>query len=121
MTKHRTLEDYKRAGAYLRLLNSVFVDTFSNVCRVFPLKETGRLASIDKNVLVKFRCSAEERMWHDHPGLTPEHRHVFFGSPDVPPRDDVDLEVQGIIIDIMEEMLNKAKAARELALTRRQG
>ncbi|MBQ7547668.1 MAG: hypothetical protein IJT41_11970 [Clostridia bacterium] len=120
MTKQPTLVAYIRTGAYVRLFNQILVDTIVNVGRVFPQKETARLVAFEQNIVVPFKDMAEKRMLKDYPDAKHEQlKHVFYGTPYTPPRDDVDLEVQGIIIDVLEKMLDKAKAARELALNGR--
>ena len=88
---NRTIDEYKLAGATMRLLRSVAGKALVDV--------SGVISSRDQDVLERainrFEevCShAENNMFSDFPRLSNDHINVFYGEVDDEPRSEVDRE-----------------------------
>lgn len=104
MISNRTLEDFKRAGAYMRLLKMVFAKTLIEVSKVTRVNEyESKLNAAEKRI--ESVCSkAEDNMFYAYPKLSDEYLDVFYGCTNMTPRSEVDREqlelMQSLIIDL---------------------
>ena len=88
---NRTIDEYKRAGATIRLLRSVAGKALVDV--------SGVISSRDQDVLerainiIEDICShAEDNMFHDFPELPNDFIDIFYGEVDDEPVNEVDRE-----------------------------
>lgn len=103
METNRTLDDYKRAGAYMRLLKAVLAETHVACGKVLRAKETDKFNTISRKVDAV--CSdTEENMFYDYPQLDSRYCSVFYGSPDHGYRDDIDMEQIKLMIELVKEL-----------------
>lgn len=76
--KDRTLEAYKQAGAQVRLCKAAAVSAAVALGGVLTSDEyakvTRALSLLDEAV-----CRADDRMFHDHPGIGDDYTRVFYG------------------------------------------
>lgn len=88
----RTLDVYKEAGAYMRLLKTLGAKTATKADAVLASNETDKiLRALD---VIKELCScAEERMFKDHPQIGSDYIDVFYGCLSMTPKNAVDKEV----------------------------
>lgn len=85
----RTIEDYKRAGAWLRLLKTILAETHVSCCDVLSKNDCMMFDTITKRV--NAICSkAEDNMFKDHPELSNDALDIFYGSADCSTRTDTD-------------------------------
>lgn len=103
MISNRTLEDYKRAGAYMRLLKTIFAKTYIEVSKVTRVHEyENKLNAAEKRI--DSVCSkAEDNMFYAYPKLSDEYLDIFYGDASAKPRNDVDREQ----LDLMQELVKE--------------
>lgn len=103
MIKNRTLDDYKRAGAWMRLLKAVLGKTYIECSKVMRVGEyESRFDSVIRKV--DNVCSrAEDNMFDDFPKLSDQHIDVFYGAPDVTTT-DVDKEQTALMRKLVKEL-----------------
>ena len=83
MKKDRSMDDYLRAGAWMRLLKAVFAKTYVECSKVMRVSEyEDKLRSAEKKILSV--CSqAEDNMFADFPKLDSDYTDAFYGSPSI--------------------------------------
>ena len=87
--KNRTIEEYKRAGAGMRLLKTVAGQVLMDVSCVLSTVDQDRFSRGIE--LIHHVCShAEDNMFHDFPGLSNDFIDVFYGEVYYEPRNEVD-------------------------------
>jgi hypothetical protein len=104
MIQNRTLDDYKRAGAWMRLLKAVLAKTYIECSKVMRVGEyEGRFESVIRKV--DNVCSrAEDNMFRDFPEISNQHVAVFYGTPDGKYRSDVDKEQTELMIKLVKDL-----------------
>ena len=104
MERQRTIDDYKEAGAWMRLLKAVLTSTYVSCSKVARVKEyENPLWSAEKKI--EQVCSrAEDNMFGDFPELSNEYIDVFYGAPDSHCRNDVDSEQVELMIKLVKEL-----------------
>ena len=110
MEKKRTLEDYKVAGAWMRLLKSVFSETYMACSKVMYAKETDKFRVAEDRISAL--CSqAEDNMFDDFPTLSNEYLDIFYGhignDPIYSPRGDVDREQIELASELVKELFGE--------------
>ena len=88
---NRTIDEYKRAGAAMRLLRSVAGQALVDVSGVINSRDQDVL----ERAINRFEevCShAEDNMFSDFPRLSNDHINVFYGEVDDEPVNEVDRE-----------------------------
>ncbi len=102
MERKRTLEEYKEAGAWMRLLKSVLSKTEVACSKVTKARDYDKLASARSKIDIV--CSrAEDNMFDDFPKLSNQHIDVFYGAPDVTTT-DVDKEQTALMRKLVKEL-----------------
>ena len=91
MLRTRTMEQYKLAGAEMRLLKSLMGRTIVDASCVLTAADQDKLMrALD---CIDEVCShAEDNMFHDFPTLSNDHIAVFYGDVNDKPRNSVDEE-----------------------------
>ena len=91
MLRNRTMEQYKLAGAEMRLLKSLMGKTIVDASCVLTAADQDKLMrALD---CIDEVCShAEDNMFHDYPTLSNDHIDVFYGDVNDEPRNTVDEE-----------------------------
>ena len=91
--KDRTLEVYKHAGAQVRLMKAAAVNSAVALGGVLTSDEYAKvrraLSLLDEAV-----SRAEDRLFHDHPGIEDDYTSVFYGRLGGDPISPVDGEVR---------------------------
>ena len=89
--KNRTIYEYKKAGAEMRLLKSLMGRTIVDASCVLTAADQDKLMrALD---CIDEVCShAEDNMFHDFPTLSNDHIDVFYGDVNDKPRNSVDEE-----------------------------
>ena len=91
MDRKRTLEQYKLAGAWMRICKTVIVKTWPECWSVLSAKDCRMFGAAERRISIL--CSrAEDNMFLDFPHLTSEAFDIFYGSPEIDPRTDTDRE-----------------------------
>lgn len=102
MVKNRKLDDYKMAGAWMRICKAVIANTWTKCWSVLSAKDCRMFDAAERRISAL--CSrAEDNMFMDFPDLDNEALDIFYGSPDTDPRTDTDREQ----IKIMQEFVMK--------------
>ena len=99
--KDRTLDEYKQAGAKMRLFKQLGVTLAVDISKALSAGDTDKLLrALEK---VDEICSrAEDNMFRDHPDLGSEYINVFYGDVFYKPRNELDAE-----------MIERARAAAD--------
>ena len=100
--KNRNMDEYKRAGAEMRLFKTLGSKLAGNISRVVSVSDY----EIIRRALGKIAvvCSrAEDNMFHDYPELLNEYKDVFYGDVRAEPRNKVDEEIIGIAKKVCDE------------------
>ena len=102
MKRTRTIDDYKRAGAWMRLLKTVLAETHLSCSDVLNKNDCLIFDSITKKVNII--CSrTEDKMFKDHPELNSDALDIFYGSADCSTRTDTDDEQ----VHLMQKLIVK--------------
>lgn len=101
--KDRTLDEYKRAGAEMRLLKELGSRLTVDISKVLSAQDTDiltrALSKIDEV------CSrAEDNMFCDHPDLPNTYINVFYGNVSGEPINDVDSEITHLAKEVADEL-----------------
>lgn len=90
--KKRSIDEYKKAGAEMRLFKQLGTKLAVDISAVLPAKETDKLLRALKRI--DEVCShAEDCMFADYPEVSNEYLDVFYGSVNDKPRNSIDEEV----------------------------
>lgn len=90
--KERTIDEYKQAGAEMRLFKELSAKFMVDLSKVLSAPDTDKLYRALRRI--DEVCSrAEDNMFHDYPKLGNEYLSVFYGSTSNEPRNAVDEEV----------------------------
>lgn len=90
--KERTMENYVKAGAAIRLLKEVYVNAVVEVSKILPVKNLRKFESFD-TTLNTVSSLAEEQLYRDYPDLGKEGLHVFYGCMNTGRVDELDKKV----------------------------
>ena len=93
----RTIDEYKQAGAKMRLFKTLGAKLVMDISTVLSAKDSDKLVCY-LNRIDEICSRAEDNMFRDHPELSSEYTDVFYGSVDSSPRGPLD-----------EEMIERAK------------
>ena len=103
---NRTIDEYKRAGAAMRLFRSVAGKALVDV--------SGVISSRDQDVMerainiIEDICShAEDKMFADFPRLPNDFIDVFYGEVDDEPRNEVDREQIELARKVADELFER--------------
>lgn len=91
MIKDRTIEDYKVAGAWMRLLKCVESKAHIECSKVLLKSDSDKFHVIE-NRLYTLCSNAENNMFDDFPAVGDEYVDVFYGAVDAAPRNRLDRE-----------------------------
>lgn len=87
-----SLDDYKTAGAWMRLCKEVVGKAHVECSKVMSTRDSDMFYTIEKKIGIL--CSrAEDEMFNDHPALLNDYLDVFFGNLSDRPRTDTDQEI----------------------------
>ena len=103
---NRTIDEYKRAGAAMRLLRSVAGQALVDVSGVINSRDQDVL----ERAINRFEevCShAEDKMFADFPRLPNDFIDVFYGEVDDDPRNEVDREQIELARKVADELFER--------------
>lgn len=101
--KNRTIDEYKRAGAKMRLFKNLGTKVAVDVSKVVSASDY----EILRRALLRIDevCSrSEDNMFRDHPDLTNEYIDVFYGNVSDTPRNIIDEEIIGLAKQVSDEL-----------------
>lgn len=90
--KDRTIDEYKQAGAEMRLMKNLGTKLVVDISKVLPAAETDKLLRT-LGEMDEVCSRAEDRMFHDHPELSNDYLSVFYGAINNTPRNSLDEEM----------------------------
>jgi len=104
MMDHRTIDDYKKAGAWMRLLKGVLSETWIACSRVMKAKDYDKFRTIENKI--NSLCSkAEENMFNDYPTLNNDWLNCFYGDVGYSPlREGVDTDQVELAQKLIKEL-----------------
>ena len=91
MNKTKPLEDYKEAGAWIRLCKDVLDQTQKAASKVLDGRDVALISKMHERIML-LSSRAEDKMLHDHPHFNEGATDVFFGNMQDSPRTDTDKE-----------------------------
>lgn len=112
MKTTRTLQDYKKAGAWLRICQEVVARTWYASSGVLKTCDSDRFEEMHRR-LKTLAAKTESNMNKDYPGKWFEAPDIFFGAPADAPRTDEEVEqlrlMKSLIVDIFGDNWNAVK------------
>lgn len=103
MKTSRTLQDYKVAGAWLRLCQEVMSRTEAASGEVLKAKDSDKFEKMANSIKL-LSAKAESEMIKVYPESWYNSSDVFFGTPDSTPQSEIDTEqiqlMESLIIDM---------------------
>lgn len=90
--KDRSLEQYKRVGAKMRLVKTLLTSLAVDVGATETKKECLKLLRA-KDIVDTVCCEMDSHMFERHPKAGSDYTSVFYGTLNIEPRDEVDAEV----------------------------
>ena len=88
----RTIEEYKRAGAEMRLFKTLGSKLAVDISGVLSAQDSDKLLRA-LNRIDEVCSHAEDNMFRDYPELGNEYTDVFYGSVGSSPRNSLDEEI----------------------------
>ena len=103
MKRSRTIDDYKRAGAWMRICKAVIARTYVECGSVLLEKDRRMFGTVSRRIASL--CSrAEDNMFADYPELGNDALDTFYGAPHIEPRSETDAEqirlMQSFVVDM---------------------
>lgn len=105
-SKDRTMDEYIKAGAAMRLLKSVGSKALTDVSGILSAKDQDMFINC-LNKLDLICCRAEDNMLKDYPGMGCEFSDVFYGEVNDTPRTDMDRKVISKAKEIADELFER--------------
>lgn len=90
--KYRTIDEYKKAGAEMRLFKNLGVKLEVDISKVVSASDY-EILSRAFNRVDEVCSRAEDNMFHDFPELGNEYVVVFYGNVSDEPRNPLDEEI----------------------------
>ena len=103
---NRTIDEYKRAGAAIRLLRSVAGKALVDVSGVISSRDQDLLERAI-NIIEDICSHAEDKMFADFPRLPNDFIDVFYGEVDDEPRNEVDREQIELARKVADELFKR--------------
>ncbi|RRG07466.1 MAG: hypothetical protein DUD30_00800 [Lactobacillus sp.] len=102
--KYRTLDDYKKAGAAMRLFKAVASKLVVDSSVILSAADTDSLmGAVDR---VERLCSrAEDNMFKDFPEVSNDYLSVFYGDLADTPYNEVDEEIHSKAKEIVNDII----------------
>lgn len=109
-----TADDYIQAGAWTRLLKTIFSEYITAVCPVHSsLKDTDKLIAMERKLDVII-SSDESTMYRNHPEFSADFKDIFYGDIRIDcPRNPIDAQVQHEAFEILRELIKAYDEAPE--------
>ena len=104
--KERTMEEYVKVGAAIRLLKEVYPRAVVELSKILPAKDMRKFDSF-QNALMITSSLAEEQLYRDYPGLGHEGIHVFYGNLSEKERDELDKKVRAEVKNQLAKILKE--------------
>lgn len=100
--KYRTIDDYKKAGAKMRLFKYLGVMLYSDLIKIMNKSDLKIFSQVqDRTEAV---CSrAEDNMFDDFPDISDDYLNVFYGHIDSSLRDEIDEEINKLAKKVYDE------------------
>ena len=106
MDKKRTLDDYKTAGAWMRICKHVLAKT-NNACWSVLAASDRRIFTNAERKISALGSRAEDNMFVDFPELNSDAFDIFYGALDIEPRTDTDREQQYIMQELVIKLFGE--------------
>lgn len=109
MKASKTMQDYKVAGAWLRLCQEVISRTWAASSDVLKVSDSDRFETMEYR-LKRMAAEAENGMIKAYPESWYNSSDVFFGTPDSTPQGEIDAEqiqlMKSLIVDMFGDNWN---------------
>ncbi len=100
----RTVDEYMKAGAMMRLLKEIGSHTLVQGSRVMSASDSDKMMRVLDRI--DQICSRlEDNMFHDHPELSNDYLSVFYGAFSNYPRNPTDEKVVKLAREIADSIL----------------
>ena len=100
------LSEYKAIGTNVRLMKGMVTSLVNLSSGVIPKNLYMPRVRVIEREISKMASEIEERMLHDHPGVTNEYLDVFYGSVMKDGNSELGNELNGYASEITGEILN---------------
>lgn len=101
--KNRTIDEYKRAGAEMRLLKNLGTKLAVDISKVVSAADYEKLSRA-LNRIDEVCSHAEDNMFRDFPQLDNQYVDVFYGNVSDFPRNQVDEEQIALAKKVADEL-----------------
>lgn len=106
MVSNRTMEDYMKAGAEMRLYKNLGTKLAVDISKVLSAADQDKMLRA-MNKIDEICSKAEDNMFHDHPELSNDYLNVFYGNVGENPRNDVDAKVLSMSREAADELFKR--------------
>ena len=103
MIRNRTIDDYKLAGAWMRLCKTVLAKTYTNCGAVLSKTDCQKFNTVT-NKISSLCSKAEDNMFADFPHIGNDALDIFYGSASVPPRTETDADQVRLMRQLVIDM-----------------
>ena len=101
--KNRTIDEYKKAGAEMRLFKNLGTKLAVDISKVLSAQDTDKLLRA-LNRIDEVCSRAEDNMFSDFPELGNEYIDVFYGNVSDEPRNHLDGEIINLAKQVSDEL-----------------
>ncbi len=106
MRQYKTLDDYKVAGAWMRLCKAVLARTHVECSKILNARTSDLFFTLEKKLDIL--CSrSEDEMFDTYPTLPNGYLDVFFGNLSDQPRTDTDQEIIELAKKLVEKLFGE--------------
>ncbi|MBR1442738.1 MAG: hypothetical protein IJ583_04310, partial [Firmicutes bacterium] len=102
----RTLENYMKIGAEMRLFKALSTRLVVEIDSVLSTKDIDKMLNAF-NKIDEVCSKVEDNMFVDFPNLSDEYLDVFYGALNDKPRNDTDKRITEIAKEIAHELFRK--------------
>ena len=104
MKRIRTIDDYKRAGAWMRICKAVIARTHVE-CSSVLLEKDRRMFGTAARRIASLCSRAEANMFSDYSELGNDALDIFYGAPHIEPRTETDAGQVRLMQELIISML----------------
>lgn len=105
----RTLDIYKKVGAEMRLLKTLLTKVLVDGDAILKQRDIDDLDAA-YNKIGEVCGAADGYMFKDHPEVSDEYLHVFYGGTNAEPVDDLEKELLDIAREIAVEITHPKRS-----------
>lgn len=107
--KNRTLEQYKKVGAEMRLIKELGTKLWVDASQILSVPERDKLRRAFDKINEVCSC-ADSHLFHDHPEVDNTYVDVFYGNLSSEPRNETDAEMIALAHSVADDLFSSASS-----------